>query len=793
MIDAKTLNILEYRRITDRLAEFCVNEGAAGRCRTLEPVTEFEACQDLLDWTAEADRILYLYAADPVCSFDEIGPVLEKAHVLSTLSIPEIMRSARLLRAARIFSATLQPLPDEGLEKFKSFAGALYEDLFFEKETERCFLTEEQVADQATNELFSIRKKIRKCNEDIKNTLLNMSRSKDFSAFLQDSLVTLRNGRYVLPVKQEHRSAVPGLIHDQSATGATVFIEPMAVVEANNELRTLYAEEQAEIERILKHFTAKVCGMYEALKTDAEILTVCDVHLAKAKYAHSVKGQPPKLNSSGFIDIKGGRHPLIDPQKVVPVSVSLGQNYRMLVITGPNTGGKTVTLKLTGLFCLMAMSGMFLPCLEGTEISVFSKIFCDIGDEQSIEQSLSTFSSHIKNIAYIADHVDRDTLVLMDEIGAGTDPEEGSALAMAVLEALLESGCKGILTTHYGGLKEFSMVTEGVENASMAFDPVDFAPTYRLNIGMPGSSNALEIANRLHLDPRIIQRARGYLKQEKVDLERVLQRAEESRFQAQTIVEEVSREKAELEQKLAEVEAEREKLAREREKLTQNAKMESRRIIHETVYEAEEIVGKLKDLLNEELSEQTLFTARQLKKKLENLSYKNQAEEESFFEEPKPLTRDKLFRNRQVYVRSLKAVATLVDFNERKNEYRVRLGNLTTVVRFEDLCEVKKQPAPKKESRPEVYLKRGGPAAVASEIKLLGKTVAEALPEVEAFLDQAYLSGLHEVKIIHGTGTGALRKAVQDDLRRNPCVQEFRDGVYGEGERGVTIVTLKEK
>ena len=793
MIDQKTLNILEYRRITERLADFCVNEGAAERCRTLEPETTLEACQNLQEWTTEADRILYFYAADPVCSFDEVDPALEKAHVLSTLTIPEIMRVSRVLRAARVFSSALQPLPVEGLEKFRSFSGALYEDLFFEKETERCFLSEDQVSDQATDELFTIRKKIRKCNEEIKNTLLNMSRSKEFSTFLQDSLVTMRNGRYVLPVKQEHKGSVPGLIHDQSATGATVFIEPMAVVEANNDLRTLYAEEQAEIERILKHFTAKVCGMYEALKTDVEILTVCDVYLAKAKYAHSVKGQPPKLNSSGVIDIKGGRHPLIDPQKVVPVSVSLGRGYRMLVITGPNTGGKTVTLKLTGLFCLMAMSGLFLPCLEGSEISVFPKIFCDIGDEQSIEQSLSTFSSHIKNIAYITDRVDRNTLVLMDEIGAGTDPEEGSALAMAVLNALLESGCKGILTTHYGELKEFSMITEGVENASMAFNPVDFAPTYHLNIGAPGSSNALEIANRLRLNPAIIEKARGYLKQEKVNLEQVLQRAEEARFRAETIVSEVSKDKTALEEQLTEVRNERERLAREREKLTQNAKVEARRIIHETVYEAEEIVAKLKELLHEELTEQTLFKARQLKKQLENLSYKNQAEEESFFEQPKPLSRDKLFKNRQVYVKSLKAVATLLNFNERKNEFRVRLGNLTTVVKFDDLCEVKKQGASKKPSVPEVYLKCGGPAAVASEIKLLGKTVAEALPEVEAFLDQAYLSGLHEVKIIHGTGTGVLRKAIQEDLRKNPCVQEFRDGVYGEGERGVTIVTLREK
>lgn len=797
MISPKTLKTLEYDQILNRLSQYCVNPDAQICALELTPYTEYAAAEYALSLTQEADEILYRQGADPIVRFDSIESVLQKAPVQSTLTISEILRTARLLRASRIFCSTVEELNAENIEHTRTFAQALYVDQNFEKYVEKCFLSEEEVSDEASDALHSIRKRIRRCNEEIKETLAGYIHSTSMQKIMQDNLVTIRNGRYVIPVKAEFKGAVAGLIHDQSATGATVFIEPISIVEANNNLRTLQLEEQAEIERILKDFTFKIGTICSALQTNLNVLKECDLYFAKARYARAIKAVRPKLNSTGEIEIRNGRHPLISADKVVPVTVKLGCGYRMLIITGPNTGGKTVTLKLTGLLCLMAMSGMFLPCGEESKISVFYQIYCDIGDEQSIEQSLSTFSSHIQNISYILDHVDEQTLVLLDEVGAGTDPAEGSALALSIAEFLIERRCKGILTTHYSELKEFALTAEGIENASMQFDPDTFAPTYKLNIGIPGSSNAIEIAKRLNLNPEVVENARRFVRREKIEFEQILQNAERARFQAEESLAESREKLAEYDHKLAEVLQEKQRLAALRENLTRNAKAESKRIIQETVEEAEDIIAELKKMFNQDISEQTLFEARQLKKRLEKINLRANLDETEN-RQLVPIKQDQLRKGMKVYVKSLQSQGYLQSCSPGKDEYDVMIGNIETTVRLKDLfhtAQDKPQAAEKSAKRAAVAvpLSAAQNSIALQELKLLGNTVDEALPKVDIFLDNVYLSGLHEAKIIHGVGTGVLMKAVQNHLRTHPLVESYRFGRYGEGERGVTIVTLVSK
>lgn len=796
MISSKTLKTLEYDQILSRLSQYCVNPEAQSYTLTLMPYTEYEAAEYALSLTQEADEILYRQGADPIVRFDSIESVLQKAPVQSTLTISEILRTARLLRASRIFRATVEEVNVENIEQTRTFARTLYVDQNFEKYIEKCFLGEDEVSDEASDALRSIRKRIRRCNEEIKETLAGYIHAASMQKIMQDNLVTIRNGRYVIPVKAEFKGAIAGLIHDQSATGATVFIEPISIVEANNNLRTLQLEEQAEIERILKDFTFRIGTICSVLETNLNILKECDLYFAKARYAHAIKAVRPKLNSSGEIEIRNGRHPLISTEKVVPVTVKLGCEYRMLIITGPNTGGKTVTLKLTGLLCLMAMSGMFLPCGEESKVSVFHQIYCDIGDEQSIAQSLSTFSSHIKNISYILDRVDAQTLVLLDEVGAGTDPAEGSALALSIASFLTDCRCKGILTTHYSELKEFALITDAVENASMQFDPNTFAPTYKLNIGIPGSSNAIEIAKRLNLNPDVVEKARQFVRREKVEFEQILQNAERARFQAEESLAEFREKSAEYDRKLAEVSQEKQRLVSLRENLTRNAKAESKRIIQDAVEEAEGIVVALKELFNQDVSEQTLFEARQLKKRLEKIdlhSNLDEIEDRQFI----PIKQDQVRVGMKVYIKSLQSQGYVRCCSPEKNEYKVMIGNIETTVRLKDLFHTtqdKSQPTEKSAKRTAVaMLSPAQNSGVLYELKLLGNTVDEALPKVDAFLDSVYLSGLHEAKIIHGVGTGVLMKAVQGHLRNNQLVESYRFGRYGEGERGVTIVTLVSK
>ena len=663
-------------------------------------------------------------------------------------------------------------------------------------------LSETELSDDASDKLYSLRREIRLLNERIRARLAEYLTGSE-SKYLQDGIITMRDNRYVLPVRAEYKRNVKGFVHDRSASGATFFIEPTEVLEMNNELRSLAVDEKQEVERILKELSNRIGAMGDELLLDIEILEELDCLYARAEYAYKTRSVKPEMNDCGEISILAGRHPLIDAKTVVPVTLSLGKDYRFLLISGPNTGGKTVTLKMVGLFCIMAACGFFVPAKEA-KLAVFEEIYCDIGDAQSIEESLSTFSSHIKNIIGIVDSANEKSLVLIDEIGGGTDPDEGQALAKAIVSHLLRSGATGVVTTHYTALKEFAFATDGIENACMEFDSNTLQPLYVIKIGLPGASNALAISRRLGLKQSILDEALGALSEGAQSFERILRSAEESRIEAENELRKTNLLKAEWQEKLEVLEHERQKLEREKEKFFTSAKAESRRIINERAAEAEELLSEIEEIFaKESLTESDLIKARTLKNRLKDLAYDTQKEEIS---RPQfaPVEAAKLKVGDRVFVKSVNDEGIVQSVRLQKNEAEVLCGNIKVRSKISELSvsiggsktqtKGKDVPAWKKKAASEKVQvqKTLAPKATPSlEIQLLGLTVQEAIVEVEAFLDAAVLANLEEVRIVHGMGTGKLRAGIHEYLRKHKNVAEFRLGRYGEGDTGVTIVKIK--
>ncbi|MEG2086334.1 MAG: endonuclease MutS2, partial [Clostridia bacterium] len=546
MINSLAIKKLELVSVLKEASTYTQSISASEALMSLQPSSDYEKVNFLLAQTNEAKRLINYYGICPGFNFDTIIQVADKAKILSTLTMGELLRVKRMLSTARSVYSSFQSIDDSSIILLPNLASGIYFNKQIEEDIDYAIISEDEMNDRASEELYKIRNAIRKTNDEVKTKLAGYLHSSEMSKYLQDVIITMRQDRYVIPVKSEYRSMVSGLIHDQSASGATVFIEPMAIVTLNNKLKELMISERAEIEHILSEFTKQISCFAKELIANEAILVELDVVYAKAKYGDSIKATMPFVNNYGYINIKFGRHPLIDKNKIVPISVHIGDGFNVLLITGPNTGGKTVSLKTVGLFSLMASCGMMLPCHDESTISIFENIFCDIGDEQSIEQSLSTFSGHINNISKIMENLTDKTLVLIDEVGAGTEPNEGAALALAITEHILKSGSKAILTTHFSQLKEFSMITPNIENASMEFDPVTFAPTYKLIIGVPGSSNAIEIAKRLGLNEEIITSARGKLSEEKVAFENVLRQAESIRQDYEKAKSDVDKLKEEL-------------------------------------------------------------------------------------------------------------------------------------------------------------------------------------------------------------------------------------------------------
>ena len=786
MISIKTLKALEYDKILNDLSSFAVLEDSKNEIKATTPVSDLSDAEFLLSKTCEAYKILYYHGLNGVLFFDKVEEELHRAETGGTLNNAEILRVLTNLKSARITKNTIEKINDAEIVLLKEIAKRLITNFELENEITNVIISDDEISDNASPKLFSIRKSIRNINAKIRTQLNSFVRG-ETAKYLQDGVITLRQDRYVIPVKSEYRSFVKGFIHDQSQSGATVFIEPIQIIELNNDLKSAMLDEAKEVQKILAELSSKIGQMAGALRYNAENLVELDIAFAKATYSFKNKCSKPNLNDKGFIDIKRGRHPLIDKDKVVPVNVSLGKTFNFILITGPNTGGKTVTLKLVGLLTAMSMSGLYLPCDDDSSISVFNGIYCDIGDEQSIEQDLSTFSSHIKNIIEIINNVDEKSLVLLDEIGAGTDPEEGSALALSIIEKLLEQNCFGIITTHYSKLKEFAVENGKIENASMEFDAENLKPLYKLNIGIPGSSNAIDIAKTLGLDVNVIDKAYSYVSGKRVTFEKVLKEAEKARQNADKLALELENIKAQRESELKEITLEKEKIVKEREKIYQTAKQETKRIVADKLVEAEEIIDELKDILKRVgLESKEVFRASELKNRLKNSRYLTYEDDSMPLELVKP-KENQLKVGIKVFIKSLKTYGTIQEIKQKKGEVVVLIGNAKTVVKLNDLfnAEVEKNNEKVVVKRPSIK------TDFSAEINLLGLDAFTAVEEVKSFIAQSVIHNLEEIKIIHGVGEGILLKAIREYLKKDKRVKEFRRGKYGEGENGVTIVTLK--
>ncbi|MBR2337690.1 MAG: endonuclease MutS2 [Clostridia bacterium] len=786
MISKKSLNALEFDKVAQRVAEYCVLYKTKELACMLEPADNFLEAKHLQDKTSEAFELLYTGGVSGIEFYDETGDIAERASKGSTLSMGELLRIYRFLKSCRIlYNSITSSTVDAPI--IKTLVSAIYTDSYLENEIRSKIVSEDTMSDNASEKLYSIRRTIKRLNEQIREKLQSFIRAGN-NKYLQENIITMRGDRYVLPVKSEYKGQVGGFVHDQSSTGSTVFIEPTAVLELNNSLRSATIEEHLEIERILAELSQKVGVLYSQLKANENIIVDIDLTYAKAIYAYKTNAVKPSFNASGRTDIKKGRHPLISAKTVIPVSVSFGYGYNYLLVTGPNTGGKTVTLKMVGLFSVMASCGMYVQAEQGTEISYFKNVFCDVGDEQSIEQSLSTFSSHMTNIVDITNSVDSNCLVLIDEIGAGTDPDEGSALARAIIEHLLDKRSYGIITTHYSALKEFAYADSRIMNAGMEFDPQTFAPLYKINIGMPGTSNAIEISKRLGLSDDLTQKAFSLLSNNKISFEKVLKEAEKSRQEALRVKTELDVIKLEQEKKLKEINEERRKLEQEKEKFYTKAKAESRRIVNEKLEEADEIIDEIKVLFDKaELTSGDLIKARTLRNQLEDKKYSLEEVEEKITNYM-PVSPDKLKEGDEVFHKPTESVCRVNAINVKKGECEIFMGSLRIKAKLSDLFFVANA---KQENKTTVAVKRDGFIRPITEINVIGLTVMEALPEIEDFLDQAIVNNLEEVKIIHGKGLKILSTAIHDALRRNKRVESYRFGKYGEGERGVTFVKLK--
>lgn len=785
-MEKRVLKTLEYDKILAMLKErasCCISRELVD---TMEPSGDFDTVERELKLTAEAETLFYKTGRSPVDDFPDMRHCLERMHAALFLSTGELLGIASCLKAARIAKDILAKEVGEESHLY-NLAGLLITHRSAEEEINRCIINEDEIFDGASPALARIRRAMRLANEKVREKLNSMIRSTAYQKYLQEPIITIRNGRFVIPVKQEYRQQVPGLIHDQSGSGATLFIEPSAVVELGNEYKKLLAEEADEIERILTELTAMLAPYADEIREDLNIMGQIDLVFAKAKLSRELNAVMPRLNRNNYVRIVRGRHPLIPADRVVPIDIWIGRDYRSLIITGPNTGGKTVTLKIVGLFALMVQSGIFVPANEGSEFPVFEHIYADIGDEQSIEQSLSTFSSHMKNIVGILDKADENSLVLLDELGAGTDPIEGAALAMSILEELNDRHCICVSTTHYSEIKAFAMTHEGMENASMEFDIDRLCPTYRLYIGIPGKSNAFEISSRLGLPNSIIDKAKGFLKGEDVRFEDIISSAQSQHRIAEEERKMAEEARAELEKLRADAERERRKLDEDRNRLQAKAKEDAKRIVADTKREMEKLIVEIRSIkdIDRSAADRAIQAARDTLRATETAVNEKEAIKKEDNTKPPKTVR----AGDTVNIVTLDQKATVLSAPDSKGEVMVQAGVMKLNVKLKDirLIEEKKAPAP---TSGKVGL--GAGKQVGLELDVRGMLVDEANIIVDRYLDDAYNAGLSEVNIIHGKGTGALRAGVQAFLKRHPLVKGYRMGSYGEGDAGVTVVTLKK-
>ena len=793
MMKERTLRVLEFTRIRELLAEGALTPMGAEKCLALTPYCDLASALAAQEETEEAAVILQYTGSNPLPAFPDIRPALAICEKGGNLSPGMLLNVAELLRASRGAREALVT-DRENMPVLRARAEGLFTARNIEKDITDAILSEDEISDRASSELMNIRRHLRGAKDRIRDRLNQMIRSAELQKALQDPIITVRNNRYVLPVRAEYRSSVPGLVHDQSSSGATLFIEPMAAVEMGNELKQWELKEQQEIARILAALSAEVAPYAASMADTVELLSGLDFVFAKGLLSRRFLCVSPKLNEKGFLKIVRGRHPLIDPDKVVPSTLWLGglpgngdgKGFTTLVVTGPNTGGKTVTLKTVGLFTLMAQAGLQVPADPGTEMAVFEQVFADIGDEQSIEQSLSTFSGHMKNIVEIMREVTPRDLVLFDELGAGTDPTEGAALAQSILTRLLHIGVRTLATTHYSELKAFALATDRVENASVEFDVETLQPTYRLSIGVPGKSNAFEISRRLGLPENLIDAARKLLSGNAIRFEDVIANAEYHRQVAEKerqLAEEAGRETLRLRN---EAEQLRREMEQKREQSLKKAREDAKRIVEQARRESEGVIAELKKMKkNAAAGDSTVSDLRKrLDRELDGLSEGLRQEDPEAGEAPKTVK-----AGDRVRILTLGAEGTVLAPPDEKGEVRLQAGAMKFTAALSQLRMIRREAEKEKTT---VKARTGMmERTVSTECDVRGMNLEEALDTVGRYLDEAVLAGLNEVYVIHGKGTGVLRAGIQQDLRKNRHVKGFRRGIYGEGEDGVTVVTLK--
>lgn len=794
-MDERTLRILEFDKIVKRLIELSASDLGKELAEALQPVKEYNRILGMLNETSDATGFIVRRGSPPMGGIHDIRGSLKRVNMGSMLSPGELLRVSDTLRTARNLKNYSGSADSRGEDEANTVKG-LIESLEINKRLEdkinNAIVSEEEISDSASPLLSTVRRQIRDQQNSIKEKLSEMTRSQKYQKFMQESIVTMRGDRYVVPVKQEYRSEVPGLVHDSSASGATIFVEPMAVVEANNSIKQLKIKEQLEIERILMELSVDVGGFVNELNANMSILAKLDFIFAKAKLSLDLNCVCPKLNNSKRINIKNGRHPLLDKRKVVPINFWIGDKFNTLVVTGPNTGGKTVTLKTVGLFTLMVQAGLHVPASEGTEMSVFDKVFADIGDEQSIEQSLSTFSSHMTNIVKILSNSDNKSLVLFDELGAGTDPTEGAALAMSILEKLHKIGAITVATTHYSELKVYALTTEGVENACCEFNVETLRPTYHLLIGVPGKSNAFAISARLGLQEDILERSKEFLTQEAIQFEDILMSIEKNRNEAEKEKVKAASFRLEIEELKKELEEQKHRIGEHKEKLLREAKEDARRILLDAKQDSEELLQEMRKAAEEQEAALRNKAAEEIKKKLRNKIGKL---EDSLSEGVLPRQGymkppENLKPGDSVNIVNLNQKGTVITPPDKDGNALIQAGIMKINVHVTNLKLVNEQT---------VEIGKAGTGKlgmtksmhVSTQVDIRGMNVDEAVGVLDKFLDDAGIAGLREVMIIHGKGTGALRSGVHQFLKTNGHVKGYRMGKYGEGEAGVTVVELK--
>ena len=785
-MNERALRILEYNKVKDKIRKYAVTSGGKELVDKLVPYKSVYEVENALEESSEAYELLVTKGNPPFEGLHDVREGLERAGKGGTLTLAQLLYVGNMLRCSRRVKEYLTRSEEEtSYPRLEDLAYILTPIKNLEAEIERSIISEDEVSDKASATLYNLRRSLKEKNSSIRDKINSIVRSN--AKYLQDSIYTMRGDRYVIPVKAEYKGAVPGLVHDQSSTGATLFIEPMGLVNLNNEIKEIKLKEQAEIERILWDLSKKVKDNIDVCNSNMKTLLNIDFIFAKGKYASSINGIKPSVTSDGSFDLIEARHPLIDPTKVVPSDIYLGKEFTTLMITGPNTGGKTVTIKTVGLLHLMGLSGVLIPTKDGSSISFYEEIFADIGDEQSIEQSLSTFSSHLTSIVDIMKVADKNSLALFDELGAGTDPTEGAALAISIIETLRERGTKIIATTHYSELKGYALKTQGVENASVEFDVETLRPTYRLLIGVPGKSNAFEISKRLGLDNYVIEKAKKYMSQENMQFEDLIRDLQEKSIIANRDARESSKLKREAEELKKLYEGKLKRLEVTRDKAYNEARREAKDIIAAAKDEADEILKAMRELEKLGISgggrKRLEEERKKLKDSLENKEQSLIKERESTGEVIKKVT-----LGMEAFLPSLNQKVIVISLPDNKGEVQVEAGIMKINVKLKDLRKVQETAKPKEKKRREVKLNL---RSVESRIDLRGLDSEEACYRVDKYLDEAYLGNLGEVTIVHGKGTGVLRSAINNMLKRHPHVKSYRLGVYGEGGDGVTVVELK--